>query len=202
MNSQMSKSGEGSKAGDELALVKAAAWAWYLRGSGNETKVGREFDPSRTSGRSPRPSRYKLEAVRPRPQTDRSARPGGRPSPLPSPAHSLLDSYEIQSISKQLNYLLEDWSYIHSYVLVDDFDRRKTSPVHNSRPPAGRPKPRGWTRHAAAVCGSRQGVVEAHPVVKGGTEKRGIFPPMGSAKVSPDRARRSTGTGFVHRQRM
>ncbi|OMO99238.1 hypothetical protein COLO4_13422 [Corchorus olitorius] len=86
---------------DELAVVKAAAWAWYQHGSG---KPMREFDvttrleysdsASASTSTSTRPSRYKLEAMR-----------NSIMSPTINSNESdslLLDPYEIQSISKRL----------------------------------------------------------------------------------------------------
>ncbi|KAK7301916.1 hypothetical protein RJT34_12793 [Clitoria ternatea] len=80
---------------DELAIVKAAAWAWYQHGSGSEGKANKssEFDVTRTQ-RVARPSRYKLEAMRMAKEV--------------SSIHtynSLLDTYEVQSISRQLDRL-------------------------------------------------------------------------------------------------
>ncbi|GAY43702.1 hypothetical protein CUMW_076500 [Citrus unshiu] len=49
---------------DELAVVKAAAWAWYQRGSGSEGKPMGDFDVARTRRVVYKPSRYKLEAMR------------------------------------------------------------------------------------------------------------------------------------------
>ncbi|OMO92477.1 hypothetical protein CCACVL1_06837 [Corchorus capsularis] len=94
---------------DELAVVKAAAWAWYQHGSGCEGKPMREFDvttrlqysDSASASASTRPSRYKLEAMRMR---------NNIMSPTINSNESdslLLDSYEIQSISKRLNHLIE-----------------------------------------------------------------------------------------------
>ncbi|XP_010528565.1 PREDICTED: uncharacterized protein LOC104805631 [Tarenaya hassleriana] len=48
---------------DDLAVVKAAAWAWYQRKEGKP--IMREFDLSKLTSRiTPRPSRYKLEATK------------------------------------------------------------------------------------------------------------------------------------------
>ncbi|CAA6664751.1 unnamed protein product [Spirodela intermedia] len=45
-----------------LALVKAAAWAWYQRGVGDEGMPAREVHTPKPP-REPRPSRFKLEAA-------------------------------------------------------------------------------------------------------------------------------------------
>ncbi|XP_061352791.1 uncharacterized protein LOC133297640 [Gastrolobium bilobum] len=83
---------------DELAIVKAAAWAWYQHGSGSKRKAMSEFHVTRTQ-RAFRPSRYKLEAMR----MTKEANEG----PSIHTNKSLLDTYEIQSISRQLERLIE-----------------------------------------------------------------------------------------------
>lgn len=47
---------------DGLALVKAAAWAWYQRGVGDEGMPAREIHSPKPP-HEPRPSRFKLEAA-------------------------------------------------------------------------------------------------------------------------------------------
>ncbi|XP_014495674.1 uncharacterized protein LOC106757516 [Vigna radiata var. radiata] len=81
---------------DELAIVKAAAWAWYLHGSGSKAKAKNEFDVKRSQTVA-RPSRYKLEAM-------------GMAKETPSmrTIKPLLDSYEVQRISKQLDVFIKD----------------------------------------------------------------------------------------------
>ncbi|GAU22419.1 hypothetical protein TSUD_123060 [Trifolium subterraneum] len=86
---------------DELALVNAAAWAWYQHGSKSEAKMAmNEFDVKRTKCSS-RPSHYKLGAMRMTEVTNNN---------------SLLDTYEVQCISRQLDSLLESSNKKH----VDD----------------------------------------------------------------------------------
>lgn len=51
----------GGGGGDNLAVVKAAAWAWYQRKEGKP--IMREFEITRAP-RTPRPSRYKIEATK------------------------------------------------------------------------------------------------------------------------------------------
>lgn len=85
---------------DELAAVKAAAWAWYQHGSGSESKPMREFGLTRPIT-VPKPSRYRLEATR------SSSLLIQDNSQSPNPHNSLLDSYEIASISKRLSDLLD-----------------------------------------------------------------------------------------------
>ncbi|OIV95717.1 hypothetical protein TanjilG_01511 [Lupinus angustifolius] len=84
---------------DELDLVKSAAWAWYQHGSGSEAKAIKEFDVRRTQHAS-RTSRYKLESMR-------MAKESKEEGPSIRPKKPLLDAYEIQSISRQLNKLIE-----------------------------------------------------------------------------------------------
>lgn len=84
---------------DELAIVKAAAWAWYQHGSGSEGKAKCEFDIAR-SQRVARPSRYKLEAMR-----------MAKESPAIHTNKPLLDTYEVQSLSRQLDRLIIESSH-------------------------------------------------------------------------------------------
>ncbi|CAK8538047.1 unnamed protein product [Lathyrus sativus] len=91
---------------DDLAIVKAAAWAWYQHGSGScheGDAISSEFFIRTTTRREPRPSRYKLEL-----EAKRSMEKEITES---SPVHrnkeeSLLDEYEVQSISRHLNNLI------------------------------------------------------------------------------------------------
>lgn len=81
---------------DELAIVKAAARAWYQHGSGSKAKAKSEFEVTRSQSLA-RPSRYKLEAMRMAKET--------------TSVHTikpLLDSYEVQCISKQLDRLIKE----------------------------------------------------------------------------------------------
>jgi hypothetical protein len=83
---------------DELALVKAAAWAWYQHGSKSEAKKAmNEFDVTRTQCSS-RPSRYKLEAMRMTKATNND---------------SLLDTYEVQHILRQLDNFIDSSNKKH-----------------------------------------------------------------------------------------
>ncbi|PRQ45425.1 hypothetical protein RchiOBHm_Chr3g0491241 [Rosa chinensis] len=99
-----------SRGGDELALVKAAAWAWYEHGTGLEGKSLQEFDIRRTF-HDPIPSRFKLEAKKLAEQGsrvfDEGSSPGTSGSVQTVDHHSLLDRYEIESISRRLDQLIE-----------------------------------------------------------------------------------------------
>lgn len=108
---------------DELAKVKAAAWAWYQNGSGAEGRPMREYDLARTQ-RTSKPSRYKLEAMKVHQEQEDlilKQMPSSSSSPLIRPSSSsgrssttvvgeksLFDTYEIERISRELH------SYIHS----------------------------------------------------------------------------------------
>ncbi|KAK6127419.1 hypothetical protein DH2020_038840 [Rehmannia glutinosa] len=88
---------------DELALAKSAAWAWYQHGSGSDGRSIREIDGWRTKI-EPKPSRYKLEALRNvQPQSNLPI----MLSTSPRSSMSLLDNYEIDRISRQLDYYIE-----------------------------------------------------------------------------------------------
>ncbi|XP_010450514.1 PREDICTED: uncharacterized protein LOC104732645 [Camelina sativa] len=97
--------GGGGGGDDELATVKAAAWAWYQRHEGKP--MMREFDLTTKAKRTPRPSRYKLEANKnkilsekrvSKPHTNHLSR-GDQETKF----SSLLDPYEIKSISKRID---------------------------------------------------------------------------------------------------
>ncbi|KAL7094356.1 hypothetical protein ACP275_11G098300 [Erythranthe tilingii] len=95
---------------DELALVKSAAWAWYEHGSGSgsEGRPIRESDASRTKT-DPKPSRYKLEALRNNNNNNNNnnVRQVSKLRSSSSGNNSLLDHYEVERISKQLDYYIE-----------------------------------------------------------------------------------------------
>lgn len=93
---------ESTAAHDELAAVKAAAWAWYQHGSGSESKPMREFGLTRPIS-VPKPSRYRLEATNRSPSISIE---DNLQTPSPN-SNSLLDSYEIASISRRLSDLLD-----------------------------------------------------------------------------------------------
>ncbi|XP_050387455.1 uncharacterized protein LOC126803753 [Argentina anserina] len=103
-----------SSARNELALIKAAAWAWYEHGTGLEGKSLREFD-IRRSFHDPKPSRFKLQAKKLAEQGSKDMDDGlsdlspgtssGRAETVDD--HSLLDRYEIESISRRFDQLME-----------------------------------------------------------------------------------------------
>ncbi|XP_057972659.1 uncharacterized protein LOC131160794 [Malania oleifera] len=85
----------------DLATVKAAAWAWHQHGSNSDQKPNiSEFYLRRARRSAPKPSRYKLEALK----KAREAVKGSR-SPDDWVNITLLDTHEIQRISQQLDHL-------------------------------------------------------------------------------------------------
>ncbi|KAI3951675.1 hypothetical protein MKW92_015826 [Papaver armeniacum] len=100
---------------DELAAVKAAAWAWFQHGSGSEGngKSIQEFDHANYATQRPiRPSRFKLEAMRYANEISSGDESEASSSSLvSSPTHtdttSLFDAYEIARISQHLDCLIE-----------------------------------------------------------------------------------------------
>ncbi|MBA0548212.1 hypothetical protein Golob_019322 [Gossypium lobatum] len=88
-------------ANKDLEFVKAAAWAWYQRGSSGSPMAIPEFDVLRTRrAPGPGPSRYKLEAMR-------NSKKNSMGSPTTTTHNSLLDPWEVQSISKRLDHLIQ-----------------------------------------------------------------------------------------------
>ncbi|KAF5747479.1 hypothetical protein HS088_TW05G00200 [Tripterygium wilfordii] len=135
-----------SRAGtDDSDIIKAAAWAWYQHGSGSEAKIIREFDVFRPH-RPPRPSRYKLEAMR----THHSISQSLTPSPIHTPnRNSLLDKFEIESISKRLDSLIESSKFDGGGAYVKKKEKKKKK----------KPIAKGfWPRHAV-MCGAKEDMV-------------------------------------------
>lgn len=136
---------------DEFAVIKAAAWAWYQRGSGSQGKQIREFDFMNWH-RTPRPSRYKLEAMKITSCENESLLASHDDS------SSLLDTYEIERISRELDFYIESSSGRHG---DRSLHRRVValSEIAMIGKRKGRKLMKGfWLRHAA-VCGSRDDVV-------------------------------------------
>ncbi|XP_061374638.1 uncharacterized protein LOC133316863 [Gastrolobium bilobum] len=137
---------------DELAVVKAAAWAWYQHGSGSEGKATSEFDVTRTH-RANRPSRYKLEAMR-------MAKEG-------SQIHTkkpLLDPYEVQSISRQLDSLIES---NHNKLENGTDNCGNASLDIGGRRTKKKIRKWFWLRHGA-VCGRGDDVIDPRALRDGG----------------------------------
>lgn len=105
------KSSGGGGGGGELHLVKAAAWAWFQQETlFDQCTSMQEFDIRRTI-HDPKPSRYKLEAME-LAKSDTENVDEGLKSPTRAGVqttvddHSLLDRYEIESISRQWDQLI------------------------------------------------------------------------------------------------
>ncbi|KAI3976468.1 hypothetical protein MKX01_008326 [Papaver californicum] len=99
---------------DELAAVKAAAWAWYQHGSGFEGrgKSFQEFDHANKTQSPIRPSRFKLEAMRYANEISsghesETSSSSLVPSPTQADTTSLFDAYDIARISQQFDSLIE-----------------------------------------------------------------------------------------------
>ncbi|KAG6720565.1 hypothetical protein I3843_03G068900 [Carya illinoinensis] len=149
---------------DELAAVKAAAWAWYQRGPGSDGRVMAEYDLMRTR-RTPGPSLFKLEAMR---LAEEEAILEGYSQASSSPIYtdrSLLDAFEIESISRQLDCLIESsGSKFHrKFMAGDHHDHHQenvTILLNNGTGTAmkkNKNKKKGfWQRHAMVACGTRE----------------------------------------------
>ncbi|KAG6385785.1 hypothetical protein SASPL_154666 [Salvia splendens] len=131
---------------DESGLAKSAAWAWYERGSGSE---GREVDLWRWKP-EPKPSRYKLEVLR-NLQRDQDH--------INSSRNSLLDNYEIERISMELNHYIQASHAKHHgggggppKAAADDVFLKRKNMVKGF-----------WWRHVPACGSSRNDVVEPRP---------------------------------------
>ncbi|KAJ0043401.1 hypothetical protein Pint_18531 [Pistacia integerrima] len=151
---------------DELSIIKAAAWAWYQHGSGSERKPMGEFDITRTR-RQRKPSLYKLEAMKITEEEDHSnTQPSSQSS---SPVHdnkSLLDPYEIESISKRLDQLMENSSVNKFY---DDRKKVSRDGDHDSGGNVRKKKSnklRGFWQ--PVLCGRREDIAAADTRFVGG----------------------------------
>lgn len=154
----MAKKKPRSSTDDELAVVKAAAWAWYQRGSGSQGKTVGEFDGARSQIFVYKPSRYKLEAIKITEEEEEEEND-----------NSLLDKYEIESISKRFDQLLN--SRTAAIKLLKNVSQDSESSATNNKTNGmmmmmmmhddnkKAKKSRGfWLRHAV-LCGTRQDAV-------------------------------------------
>ncbi|KAL4569220.1 hypothetical protein LXL04_024855 [Taraxacum kok-saghyz] len=94
---------------EELALIKVAAWTWYRHGQGSEQRITSERDYTESCDVVLGPSRYKLEAMD-KAHEDRRVSTRYINNPLFSTASAdsnLLDVYEIERISKDLDHYIE-----------------------------------------------------------------------------------------------
>lgn len=157
---------------DESAAVKAAAWAWYQHGSGSNGNPTREYDVTIRTPHTAGPSRYKLEAAL-KISKERGLREHNHCQESKTvDSLSLLDAYEIRTISRHLDSLigcssadLKDNNNIREKeVFSDDDSSTSGSSTTSSSIGMMRKKKmnmkklmRGfWLRHAAAVCSTRE----------------------------------------------
>lgn len=136
----MSSSAAATAADDELAMAKAAAWAWYQHGSGSDDRTARESDlgwevGAAAKARRQRPSRYKLEALAAVEEL--------------GPAVPLLDVYEIERITRELERL----------IMARDKEAFATPRTTERRRAAGKASG-SWVGHAAGICGAAGDAVE------------------------------------------
>lgn len=135
----------------DLTFVKAAAWAWYQHNSGSKGKTITEFHAAVTR-HDPRPSRYKLEAMR------AATEAGEGSSNIHAKKLSLLDEYEVQSISRRLNSLVQD-SNDKPFNGDDNSANRRTQKKKMKK----KVRKGFWVRHGA-VCGGEKDVVDPSAV--------------------------------------
>ncbi|CAJ1970864.1 unnamed protein product [Sphenostylis stenocarpa] len=132
---------------NDLTFVKAAAWAWYQHNSASKGKTITEFHATVTRP-EPKPSRYKLEAMR-------VAKEAREESPIVHAKKlSLLDEYEVQSISRQLDDLVEDSNNKPLHGGADNSTNRRTQKKKKKK----KVKKGFWLRHGA-VCGREEDAV-------------------------------------------
>lgn len=159
---------------DEFAVVKAAAWAWYERGSGSEGKPIREFDFT-NSRRTPIPSRYKIEAMKNTSIDElysslKTSRTSMSISSCPSFNSSLMDNYEIDSISKDLDHYIESCDHDDSarvghghgsahHRRVVAVSKIEKGEVVSSKVKSKKLSRGGFLSRHAAICGSLNDVV-------------------------------------------
>ena len=122
---------------DDLALKKAAAWAWHQHSATRSARPVHPFETGAAAGSRCRlPSRYKLEAEA------AAASCPSRPALTRRASLSLLDGYEIGRISSDLD----------SLILQARSQRQQ--PVKAARRPP-RKSSGFWARHVAFFCGSK-----------------------------------------------
>ncbi|KAI3781220.1 hypothetical protein L2E82_11229 [Cichorium intybus] len=162
---------------DELAITKAAAWAWYERGSWFEHNSIRETDCRRTSDYIRRPSRYKLEAMKtPEINETLDSHPCVNSSLLCTERvqNSLFDMYEIERISKDLDCYVESSAVKHRRKSVaggGHGDRRGVSLSEGTKgkreSKSKSEKRKGFWIGRPLTCGSSRDVVNSSLVIGG-----------------------------------
>ncbi|CAL9762131.1 unnamed protein product [Musa acuminata subsp. burmannicoides] len=146
----MTSSAAATAADDELAMAKAAAWAWYQHGSGSDDRTARESDLGWTEGAAAkasrqRPSRYKLEALAAVEEL--------------GPAVPLLDVYEIERITRELERLIMASDGRERRGRARDKEAFATPRTTEGRRAAGKASG-SWVGHAAGICGAAGDALE------------------------------------------
>lgn len=148
---------------EDLAFVKAAAWAWYQHGNSSVSEgkaiITSELSATRTR-RDPKPSRYKLEALR-----MASSQEAMEGSPVHTRKLSLLDAYEVRSISMRLDSLIAESRSTHNNKLSNNaFGSACASLDDNGSKRSMRKKKKKkkvgnnngfWVRHSV-ICSTRE----------------------------------------------
>ncbi|KAH6837524.1 hypothetical protein C2S53_008497 [Perilla frutescens var. hirtella] len=151
---------------DESALAKSAAWAWYEHGSGSDGRSIREVDVW-SSKMEPTPSRYKLEVLR----NNNNPYNNIEAVDTNSTKTSLLDNYEIEMISKQLDqYIQATHAKYHTPTAAPAAVVTNSKVVLKKKIP---PKGWFWSRHVPVCGSSTNDVVECRPE-KGGVPVVGV----------------------------
>jgi len=138
--------------------AKAAAWAWYERGSWFDHKTICVVDGKRPHEYIHRPSRYKLEAM--------------KGSQKDCNDNSLFDMYEIERISRELCCYMESskvecrYRTVEGSVMTEETKGKTTGKKYNW----------GWRRHGI-ICGSSEDVVE-RTLLAGGRRERKMDVPV------------------------
>ncbi|XP_074559673.1 uncharacterized protein LOC141815619 [Curcuma longa] len=147
---------------DDWAMAKAAAWAWYNRSGADDARASPEFDLGRFIRRPPPPpSRYKQEATAA--NTVGAAVDEVGPTGVAVP---LLDLYEIERITRQLERLIGDGGWTRRKEAAEvTASPSPPSPSTPSMTPTRRKAGRKWACHAAGICGAAGDAVAAAPLV-------------------------------------
>ncbi|KAL2252490.1 uncharacterized protein LOC110012462 [Sesamum indicum] len=152
----------------ESDVIKSAAWAWYQHGYDhpNGRSSVREYDVLRHKF-EPKPSRYKLEASR---NVQESILESRRTISSPRctirrASNSLLDNYEIERISKQLDYYIESSHAMYSGGSPGGMAEEMAAEVKSKGVQKKKVGKGFWLRSHAPLCGSsRDDVVEGKSV--------------------------------------
>ncbi|KAL0396422.1 UNVERIFIED_CONTAM: hypothetical protein Scaly_0090600 [Sesamum calycinum] len=150
---------------DKSNLIKSAAWAWYQHGYDhpNGRSSVREYDVLRHKF-EPKPSRYKLEASRNMQESvlESNSTMSSPKCTIRRASNSLLDNYEIERISEQLDYYIESSHAKYSGGSPGGMSEETTAEVKSKGTVQKKKVGKGfWLRSHAPLCGSsRDDVVE------------------------------------------